>query len=381
MTITEIFQTYSPEYTQIYRERIPPSHLKVIHDICNCRTEALGGHVDYCTNCGKEHIFYHSCYNRSCPQCQGTHAKKWLDKHSDKLLPVHYFHVVFTLPKEIGDLVRSKPSVYLKILFKSVRICLRQIMAKSKYGGGIPAALCVLHTWTRTLLYHPHIHCLIPGVVIYKTPQGKWKFNFTSRKFLAPVKVLSRMFRAVFIRLVREKFPQLKIPQSVFAKDWVVYSKPTHKNTKSILQYLSQYIYRSAITNQRIVSVQDSKVTFKYQDTATHQWHYLTLDVMEFMRRYLLHVLPSGFHKVRFLGFFSPSYKKIYSSLKLELSKLNPDQVSESTPKFLNQGQNSYFICPYCKCATLRTLHHFYYRNGTRFLYRPPPHEKNKCLS
>ena len=337
--------------------------------------------MDKCTTCGKEHIFYHSCYNRSCPQCQGTHAKKWLDKHSDKLLPVHYFHVVFTLPKEIGELVRSKPSVYLKILFKSVRICLRQIMANPKYGGGIPAALCVLHTWTRTLLFHPHIHCLIPGVVIYKTPQEKWKFKFTHRKFLAPVKALSRLFRAVFIRLVREKFPKLKIPQSVFAKDWVVYSKPTHKNTKSILQYLSQYIYRCAITNQRIVSVKDSKVTFKYQDSKNHQWHQLTLPVMEFIRRYLQHVLPHGFHKVRFLGFLSPSYKKIYSSLKLELSKLNPDQVSESTPNSPKQEQNPHLRCPYCKCATLKTRHHFYYRNGTIIPYRPPPHEKDKRSS
>ena len=309
------------------------------------------------------------------------HAKKWLDKHSDKLLPVHYFHVVFTLPKEIGELARSAPSVYFNILFKSVRICLHQLMTKSKYGGGIPAALCVLHTWTRTLLFHPHIHCLVPGVVTYKTRKGKWKFNFTSRKFLAPVKVLSRLFRAVFIRLVRKKFPQLKIPQSVFAKDWVVYSKPTHKNTKSILQYLSQYIYRCAITNKRIVSVKDSKVTFKYQDSKNHQWHTMTLGVMEFIRRYLQHVLPRGFHKVRFLGFFSPSYKKIYSSLKLELSKLNPDQVSESTPNSHDQGQHPYRICPNCQCATLKTDFYFYYRNGTPFLYRPPPHEKNKRLS
>lgn len=379
--ITSIFQKYSPAYLEKFGDRIPSYHLSTIDDICKCRTDDLGGHLDYCDNCGQTHFFNHSCYNRSCPKCQATHSKKWLAKHSNKLLPVHYFHVVFTLPKQIAILIRSNPSVFLKILFDAVRLSLYTLMADPKHAGGIPAALCVLHTWTRTLLYHPHIHCLIPGVVINKTRNGKRQFAFTKKKFLVPVKALSITFRKIFIQLTRKKFPQLKIPQSVFANHWVVYSKPTFKNTKSILQYLSQYIYRSAITNKRIVSDIHSKITFKYQDSTLHRWHYVTLDALEFIRRYLQHVLPPRFHKVRFIGFLSPYYKLIYSSLKLEISKMHPIQALESNWESIDSISLTSRICPNCKSPTLRVIARYFCREETLFINRPPPNEKLNRLS
>jgi hypothetical protein len=384
MDITTIFRKYAPAYIEKFQDRIPIEHQRAIYDICNCRTDALGGHLDYCDNCGRSHFFNHSCYNRSCPQCQGIHSKKWLDKQIDKLLPVPYFHIVFTVPKEVGDLIRQYPAQLLNTLFDAVNISLKQVIKYSKYGNGngngdvTLAALCVLHTWNRQLGYHPHIHCLIPGVLIYKPPSGNWRFKFTKKKFFAPVQALSDIFRAVFVRLTRKEIPHLKFPQSIFKKDWVVYSRPTFKYAKKVLQYLSLYIYRTAISNSRIVSVRNSKITFSYKDSTTHRQHYMTLDSQEFLRRFLQHTLPPGFHKVRFFGFFSPSYKKILSSLRFELHKLNY-YGSGDKGGFSQKGKyDCPRICPYCKIGILRTIGHIYFRKKFLFINRAPPHEKNK---
>lgn len=388
MDITTIFRKYAPAYIEKFRDRIPVEHQKAIYDICNCRTDALGGHIDYCDNCHRVHFYNHSCYNRSCPQCQGIHSKKWLEKQTNRLLPVPYFHIVFTVPKEVGDLIRQYPGQLLNTLFDAVNISLKKVIKNSKYGNGngngdgngdvTMAALCVLHTWNRQLGHHPHIHCLVPGILIYKTPWGNWRFKFTKKKYFAPVRVLSEIFRAVFVRLARKEIPHLKFPQSIFKKDWVVYSRPTFKNTKKVLQYLSLYIYRTAISNSRIISDHHSKITFSYKDSVHHRQHYMTLEPLEFLRRFLQHTLPSGFHKVRFFGFFSPSYKSIYVSLRMELLKLNFYGSSEygfGSRKVISDFPR---ICPHCKIGILRTIGHIYFRKKFLFINRAPPHEKNK---
>jgi hypothetical protein len=378
--ITTIFKKHAQDYREKYQDKIPIQHQKAIYDICNCRTDTLGGHLDYCDNCGYLHFFYHSCYNRSCPQCQGIHSKKWLNKQANKLLPVPYFHIVFTVPHEVAILIRQYPAILLDVLFEAVNISLKKLVQNSTYGGGIPAAMCVLHTWNRRLGYHPHIHCLVPGVIIYKTPWGKWRFKLTKNNFFASVRALSKIFRAVFVRLARKKIPHLTFHQSIFKKKWVVYSRPTYKYTKKVLRYLSLYIYRTAISNRRIISDYDSKITFTYQDSH-HRQHYVTLDVLEFLSRFLQHTLPPGFHKVRFYGFFSPSYKTIYSSLRMELCKLNLYRSLESDSDPLNVISNYLPICPNCKMGILRTIAHIYFRNKIPFTNRPPPNEKNKSLS
>jgi len=369
VNITTIFRNHAPAYIEKFRDKIPIEHQKAIQDICNCRTDALGGHLDYCDNCGHYHFFNHSCYNRSCPQCQGIHSKKWLKKQTGRLLPAPYFHIVFTVPQEVGELIRQNPVTLLNVLFDAVNISLKTLVKDSKYGGGIPAALGVLHTWNRTLGYHPHIHCLVPGIIVYNTSFENLRFKFTKKKFFLPVRVLSEVFRAVFVRLARRRSPQIKFPQSIFEKDWVVYSKPTFKNTKKVLQYLALYIYRTAISNSRIISDYNSKIKFSYKDSTYHRQRYMTLDAQEFLRRFLQHTLPSNFHKVRFLGYFSPSYKSIYSSLRMELYKLNYYESLESDSDSMNVVTDYSRICPNCKMGTLRTIGHVYFnKKGIFFI-------------
>jgi len=281
----------------------------------------------------------------------------------------------------VAILIRKNPVILLNVLFDAVNISLKTLIENSKYGGGIPAAMAVLHTWNKKLLYHPHIHCLVPGIIIYKTSYGTLRFKFTKKNFFAPVRVLSKIFRAVFVRLARKKIPRLSIPQSVFKNDWVVYSRPTYKNAKKVLQYLSLYIYRTAISNRRIILEQNSKITFTYHDSTQHRQHYITLHAMEFLRRFLQHTLPAKFHKVRFFGFFSPSYKTIYSSLRMELGKLNPDESLNSDSHSLNFISHYPHICPHCKRGILRTIGHVYFRKKIPFYLRPPPYEKIKSSS
>jgi hypothetical protein len=374
--ISTIFKNYAAAYLKKFQDKIPYPHQKAIYDICNCRTDSLGGHLDYCDNCGYLHFSYHSCYNRSCPQCQGMHARKWLFKQTNKLLSAPYFHIVFTVPHEVGELIQRNHVILLKVLFKALNISLKKIVKNSRYQKSVYAAMAVLHTWTRRFdyFYHPHIHCLVPGVVIYKTASGGWRFAFTKKKFFASVRALSRIFRAVFVRLARKEIPTLSFPQSIFKKEWVVYSKPTHKNEKKVLQYLSLYIYRTAISNSRIISENNSKITFTYKDSTHHKHHHLTLDALEFLRRFLMHILPPGFHKVRFYGFFSPAYKDIYSSLRMELAKLNFYGSLNSQTDSLNPTTDYIHICPNCKIGILRTIGHIYFKKNISF-YRPPPNE------
>lgn len=379
--ITSIFQKYAPAYREKFKGRIPIQHQKAIDNICNCRTQALGWHFDYCDHCGHSHLFYHSCYHRSCPQCQGIHSKKWLQKQTDKLLSAPYFHIVFTVPQEVAQLIRQHPLILLNVLFDALNITFKTLIENSKYKGGIPAVLAVLHTWNRQLGYHPHIHCLVPGVLLYKDSTGNWSFKFTHKKFFLPVQALSHVFRAVFVHLARKRIPNIKFPQSVFKKNWVVYSKPTFKNPKKVLRYLSLYIYRTAISNSRIVSERDSKITFTYKDSTHHRQHYRTMDALEFLSLFLQHVLPSGFHKVRFFGFFSPSYKSLFTTLRMALEILNWYKPLESDSDSIDNHSNYSRICPYCKIGILRTIGHVYFKKNTLFTNRPPPDEKNKRLS
>jgi hypothetical protein len=282
------------------------------------------------------------------------------------------------VPKEVGDLIRQYPAQLLNTLFNAVNISLKKLIKNSKYKDVTPAALCVLHTWNRQLGYHPHIHCLVPGVLIYKTPQGNWWFKFTKKKFFVPVQALSVIFRAVFVRLARKQIPQIQFPQSIFKKDWVVYSRPTFKKTKKVLQYLSLYIYRTAISNRRIISERHSGITFSYKDSIHHQQHYMTLEPLEFLRCFLQHTLPSKIHKARLYGFFSPSYKSIYASLRMELLKLNFYGQWEYGFDSLKVISDFPRICPNCKIGILRTVAHIYLRKRILFIDRAPPNEKNK---
>lgn len=369
LELADIFQRYGPLYLSLYGDWMLPSHKRALFDIAHCRTDVFGGHMKECNQCGYTHYFEHSCYNRSCPKCNGIRTQDWFGKREAELLPVTYFHIIFTLPEELRYRVRSDQNILLDILMKASAYAIKKVAANPQFAGGIPGILMVLHTWTRIMEYHPHTHCLVPAVVISKNNSNNSDSSSDSngfswlptrkKNYLAPLPALSSIFRARFVKLARKalKGKDIKLPHSIWEKDWVVFSGPAlkgAKGSKGVLKYLARYIYRSAITNTRIISDNNGSITFKYRHSKTRIWQETTLPAIEFIRRFLQHVLPIGFHKVRYYGFLAPSYHPTLWALKLTLESkdmMNHSSNNNSQPhQFSNQ---TYKTCPKCKIGLM----------------------------
>ncbi len=286
-----------------------------------CRTSALGGHVEGCRTCGTVRVAYNSCRNRHCPKCQGEAARDWLAARAGDLLPIPYFHVVFTLPAEIAAIAFQNKKVVYRILFKSAAETLRIIAADPRHLGAEIGLVAVLHSWGQTLSYHPHLHCIVPG--------GGPSLNGTRwiacrPGFFLPVRVLSQLFRRLFLEALRTAFEagqlqffgdlaDLAEPKALAGllttarnRDWVVYAKPPFGRPEQVLTYLSRYTHRVAIANSRLVSMEDGKVTFHWRDYRHgRRPRRMTLDASEFIRRFLLHTLPDGVHRIRHYGFLA----------------------------------------------------------------------------
>jgi hypothetical protein len=344
-----------------------PSHQRALRDLAECRTESLGGHLAVCDHCGLWRYSYHSCRNRSCPKCHGSDTKKWLDERRGELLAVPYFHLVFTLPQELHGLFRTHQRILYAILIRAAASSLMRLARDPRYVGGTIAVLCVLHTWTRALLYHPHIHCLVPGGGL-SDDGGSW---LTARKrFLVPVRPLSEIFRATFMQLARKALPDQAFPESVWHTPWVVYSKPTIQGTEKVLAYLARYVHRIAITNNRILAVKDDTVTFRYKDSRQQRWKLMTLSALEFMRRFLQHVLPAGFHKVRFYGLLAPGSRGRLPQIRELLLSSSPksQQTTSATPDRHPAQENARpSTCPQCQVGSLVVVLFLPYRR------RAPP--------
>jgi len=301
--IADIFRKYGPVYIERYGNRMPEFHREAIYDISNCRTEAMGSHVYVCEKCHKKVFHYHSCRNRHCPKCQGDRANKWREKQMKRLLPTVTYHLVtFTIPEEFRQIARSNQKLIYGILFRTSAAALKKLAADPRFIGGQIGMTGILHTWTRALLYHPHVHFIVPGGG-YDEENEKW--HFSNKKFLVPVKALSKIFRAKFRDEFRKTPFSKEISANVWGKDWVVHSKPVGSG-KHALEYLSAYVYRVAITDKRIVRIQDDEVTFRYRESETGILKTQKLHSLEFIRRFLWHVLPPGFVKIRHFGFLSP---------------------------------------------------------------------------
>ncbi len=345
MEIAKIFRDNVTEYLQKFGNKIPANHLKVIRAIINCRTPVLGGDVYYCENCGKYDYSYHSCRNRHCPKCQSNKSKEWLAKQMQKLLPVKYFFVTFTIPEELHFLCRSNQKLFYRIIFNAAAEALKTLLNDPKWAGGKHGFVGVLHTWTRQLLYHPHPHFIVPAGA-FDVERNKW--NKAQHKFLVPVLALSNIFRGKFRDFLEKENPQIfeQIPKNVWKeKEFVTHSKPVGKGDKA-LKYLSNYVYRIAISNNRIVKYKNGKVTFKYKPSGTNYYKYKTVTAMEFMRRFLQHVLPDGFHKIRYFGFLSAGGKKTLEKI-LEYFNLKKDKsILPEKSEFIQRQRE---ICPKCK--------------------------------
>ncbi len=272
----------------------------------NAATVALGGHLYYCHQCEEQRYSYHSCKNRHCPKCQNDQANQWLAQQQDLLLPVPHFMVTFTLPDELRLLARSHQKTFYNILFHASSAALQKLAHDPRFVGGRIGMVGVLHTWTRQLLYHPHVHYIVTGGGL--SEDGSW---LSSRKdFLVHVKPLSLLFRAKVRDEVKKTalFPQ--VDAQVWQKDWVVHSEPVGTGSQAFC-YLAPYIFRVAISNNRILKLEDGKVTFSYKESATDQIKLYTLTAVEFIRRFLQHVLPEGFVKVRYYGLLSPGNRPL----------------------------------------------------------------------
>lgn len=295
---------------------------KALRAIAACRTPALGGHRERCDHCGIEHLLWHSCRNRHCPRCQSAARGEWLDARSEELLPVPYFHVVFTVPEALNVLALIAPPVFYEILFRAAGQTLTDVAAsRLKVSIG---ALTVLHTWGQTLALHPHIHCVVPGGG-FSLHREAW-ISVRRKKFFLPVRVLSRRFRTLVCNAIRQAWSDGAIDpkRTSFAdhvaldlflaracsKEWVTYSKAPFGGPRQVLAYLAAYTHRIAISNKRIVEFSDSGVRFTHRDYRTGKSGVMELATAEFLRRFLLHVLPGGFVRIRYYGFLANRHRK-----------------------------------------------------------------------
>jgi len=350
LEVADVLRRYGREYLDRFEQDLLPSHRRAIADLLACRTEVLGGQLLQCEHCGQEHYVYHSCRNRSCPKCHRLETEAWLADRRRELLPVPYFHLVFTLPQELRELVRRHQNDLYDILLRAAAQALIKLAADPHYVGGLIGVLCVLHTWTRTLAYHPHVHCLVPAGRV-SADRTEWRSARTS--YLVPVHALAKLFRGLFLDLVRQERPDLTLPESLRTQGWVVYCKPAVQGPEQVLQYLGRYVHRIALTNSRILSIDDEQVCFRYQDSQTSRWHTMTLPAQEFIRRFLQHVLPQGFHKVRYYGLWSPIHRPLLHQLQLWLAAQHPPAPLEPPDRESQYSGSTYFplqagqLCPH----------------------------------
>jgi hypothetical protein len=334
--LADIFRHYGPAYRAKFGDRLLPSHRQAMWAIEHCRTEALGGHVYHCPDCDQQVYQYHSCRNRHCPKCQNEQAQHWLEQQRDLLLPVPYFMLTFTLPAPLRSVARSQQARLYDLLFRISASATQHLAADPRFIGGQLGLVGVLHTWGRTLTYHPHVHYLIPAGGLADDDQT-WRP--ARDDFLVPVKALSGIFRARFRDALRS--PELfdLVPASVWEHDWVVHCKAVG-NGETAFKYLAPYIFRVAISNSRLLKVENDHVTFRYLASDTGQSRTCTLAAEEFIHRFLQHVLPKGFVKVRYYGFLSVAQRaqlttlrqQLTPSVTIPLSTPAPDLTDKPTP-------------------------------------------------
>lgn len=302
--IGDIFRQFAPEYLCRFGDSMPHEHKKVIEAIVRCRTQDNGAVVYQCEHCGLDHILNRSCGNRHCPQCQSHKTRLWLERQMGRMLPGHHFMITFTVPEELRDFIRSHQRICYAALFAASSDAMKKLCLDPRHvGGDLPGFFGVLHTWGRQLQYHPHIHYVVPGGAI-STADGRWRRS--GEHFFVPVKALSAIFRAKFMERMKKAGLAGSVPQEVWQKSWNVNSQAVGKSETSI-KYLAPYVFRVAISDSRIMKVADGRVFFKYKKHGSNRLRTMDLDALEFIRRFLQHVLPTGFMKVRYYGFMSPN--------------------------------------------------------------------------
>jgi hypothetical protein len=304
--VAEVFRRFAANYLDAHGAAMPPSHRRAIEDILACRTAALGGQVWQCEDCGAEVFSYHSCGNRSCPKCHTTQTRKWLECRQAELLAVPYFHVTVTVPAELRAVLRSRQRDGYAVLMQAVAGAIIDLARDPRFVGGTVAVLAVLHTWDQQMNFHPHVHCLVSGGGV-ADDGAIW--HPARPRFLLPVKALARKVRGKFRALLRQRCPELVVPDVVWRTNWIAHVTAWGRGERAVLDYLARYVFRIAITNARIVMLDNAGVTIACRDRKTGGRRTCRLSGNEFMRRFLQHVLPRGFHKVRYFGLWHPAHR------------------------------------------------------------------------
>ena len=373
LEVADIFRTHGTAWRQSQRGHLSLGQLKVMSAIEQCRTAALGGHALHCEGCGHDQISYNSCRNRHCPKCQASAAKRWLDARQAELLPVDYYHVVFTLPAPISAIAYYNKALIYRLLFEVAAETLTTIAADPKHLGAQIGATLVLHTWGSALTHHPHVHGIVPGGGL--SPDGQ-RWVACKPGFFLPVRVLSRLFRRRFLEELGVAYRAGELQffgeyaeladAKTFAKwlapmgkcEWVVYAKRPFAGPAAVLAYLSRYTHRVAISNSRLISMDEAGVTFRWKDYRAKgetRHKTMTLEPEEFMRRFLLHVLPSGFHRIRHYGLIANNARKDNLALARELlhvasaAPTTAASAADSTDTIEpNDGVHPTFVCSHC---------------------------------
>ena len=368
LEVADVFRAHGAAYRNAHRLQV--RHRRAMRAIEICRTADLGGHVDECDHCGRLKISYNSCRNRHCPKCQCLDKERWLEARKEDLLPTHYFHVVFTLPEGLRALCLRNQAVGYRILFRAASETLKELTRDPEHLGADIGFIVVLHTWSQTLIDHPHVHCIVTGGGL--SPDGL-RWIPCKENFFLPEKVLARLFQGKFLAYLKEAYAKGKLVfpgkiahlkeesafkillDELYEQEWVVNCRPPFGNTEMVMEYLGRYTHRVAISNNRLVKLEDGKVTFRYRDRRDNdKVKPMTLDAPEFIRRFLLHILPDGFVKIRHYGLLSNRNRK--GKLGLCKRLLGVDCREEGKEKKKESWQDLLArvtghdprICPYC---------------------------------
>jgi hypothetical protein len=384
MTVNEIFQRYGEDYRKL-NPFLSIHEKKIMRAIEVCRTETLGGRIEVCDHCGNTVKLFHSCRNRHCPQCQFMKKEQWIESKKREIFPFQYFHVVFTLPDKLDQIVlRNKKKIY-KLLFDKVKETLLSVSNEKKYFGAKIGFFSILHTWGQKLNLHPHLHCVVPGGG-YSEKEKRWIKS--PKNYLFPIEVLKRRFRSLFLVELKKMYkngelyltgtnysePKIfyKLIDDLFMTNWVIYLKESFQNSDSVIAYLARYTHRIAISNNRIVKVEDEKVFFSYKDyKENNQKKVMSLPVMEFIKRFLWHIVPSRFVRIRYYGLLANRNKKTnlekcyeYFELEQRIEEITKDW---DTIYFEVTGIDLH-KCPECEEGNMVCLDKI-----DKNLYRPPP--------
>ena len=368
--VADVFQHYGDAFRARRGHSLTTLQRRVMTAIEECRTAALGGQIEQCDSCGHRRHCYRSCRNRHCPKCQGSARAAWVAKRRDELLDCQYFHVVFTLPAAIAAIALQNQRALYTLLFRSAARTLREIAADPKHLGAAIGFLAVLHSWGSNLSFHPHLHCVVPGGGL--APQGD-RWIACRPGFFLPVRVLSRRFRTLFLQALEHAYRQgsLHLSGSLAAladpaafhrhlrplrqTEWVVYSKPPFDGPARVLDYLGRYTHRVALSNDRILAIEDGLVRFRWKDyRQQHRLKTMTLPATEFIRRFLMHVLPHAFHRIRHFGLFASCHRNAKLALCRQLLGMPPAKTpTEPPPDYRDHFEQltgtSLRQCPVCR--------------------------------